>query len=41
MKGQKDVYRLRIGNLRTIFTVDKETKTIIVLKIEKRENVYE
>ena len=41
MQGQKDFYRLRTGRLRTVFFVNQESKTIIILKIEKRENVYE
>jgi mRNA-degrading endonuclease RelE of RelBE toxin-antitoxin system len=41
MEGQKGFYRLRPGKLRTIFTVDKVTKTIFVLKIAQREAAYE
>ena len=41
MQGHRDFYRLRTGRLRTVFFVDQKSKTIIVLKIEKRENVYE
>ncbi len=41
MQGQEHFYRLRTQKLRTVFFVDQKTKTIIVLKIEKRENVYE
>jgi mRNA-degrading endonuclease RelE of RelBE toxin-antitoxin system len=37
MEGQKDFYRLRTGRVRTMFAVDKTTKTIIVLKIAQRE----
>lgn len=41
MEGHKDFYRLRSGKLRTMFTVDKPSRTIIVLKIEHRERAYE
>lgn len=41
MQGRKDFYRLRTGRLRAVFFVDQKSKTIFVLKIEKRENVYE
>jgi mRNA-degrading endonuclease RelE of RelBE toxin-antitoxin system len=41
MQGQKDYYRLRSGRLRTVFFVDHASKQIIILKVEKRENVYE
>lgn len=41
LKGQKDFYRLRTGKLRTVFTVDKPSETIIILKIAHREKAYE
>ena len=41
MEGQKDLYRLRTGKIRTVFTVDKATKTITILKIAQREAAYE
>jgi mRNA-degrading endonuclease RelE of RelBE toxin-antitoxin system len=41
MAGQKDFYRLRTRNLRAMFTVDKTTRTIIILKIAQREAAYE
>lgn len=41
LEGQKGFYRLRTGKLRTSFTVDKATKTIMVLKIAQREAAYE
>jgi mRNA-degrading endonuclease RelE of RelBE toxin-antitoxin system len=41
MKGQKNFYRLRTQRFRTIFCVEPASKIILILKIEKRENVYE
>lgn len=41
MKGQKNFYRLRTKRFRTVFCVEQASKVILVLKIEKRESVYE
>ena len=41
LQGTKAVYRLRSGRLRTVFTVDQPSGTIIILKIEQRERAYE
>jgi len=41
LEGQKGFYRLRTGKLRTVFSVDKATRTIFVLKIARREAAYE
>jgi mRNA-degrading endonuclease RelE of RelBE toxin-antitoxin system len=41
MKGYEDFYRLRSGKLRIEFTVDKPSGTIVILKVEHRERVYE
>jgi len=35
-----DVYRLRIGEYRMIFSVDFGNKIIIIHRIEKRKDVY-
>lgn len=41
MEGMKDFYRLRSGRLRVMFTLDKPSGTIIILKIEQREKAHE
>jgi mRNA-degrading endonuclease RelE of RelBE toxin-antitoxin system len=41
IEGKKDFYRLRTGRLRVMFSVDKNTRTIIILKISQREAAYE
>ncbi len=41
MEGQKDFYRLRTGRFRIMFSVNKSTLTIIILKISQREAAYE
>ena len=35
-----DSYRLRIGIYRIIFNIEEETKTVIILKIGHRKEVY-
>ena len=35
-----DTYRVRIGKYRIIYFVDKNSKIIHILKIEKREKAY-
>ena len=39
MEGYKNVYRLRIGQYRAIFTVAKEIKILKVMKIDSRGDV--
>lgn len=41
MQGRKDTYRLRTDDFRIIFEVNKNTQTINVLKISRRESAYE
>ncbi len=41
MQGRKNTYRLRSDDFRIIFEVNKNTKTINVLKISRREAAYE
>ena len=40
MQGYKNVYRLRIGQYRAIFTVAKEIKILKVMKIDSRGDIY-
>ena len=40
MQGYKNVYRLRIGQYRAIFSVEKEIKVLKVMKIDNRGDVY-
>ena len=40
MQGYKNVYRLRIGQYRAIFTVAKEIRILKVMKIDSRGDVY-
>ncbi|NJE10409.1 type II toxin-antitoxin system RelE/ParE family toxin [Thermococcus sp. MAR1] len=40
LRGYENVYRLRVGEYRVIFEYQKDERTVRVLKIGKRENVY-
>jgi len=40
MRGILNTYRIRIGGWRIVYRVEFVEKKIIILKIEKRENVY-
>ena len=41
LEGLERSYRLRIGEYRIIFTVNKREKTIFITHIGKRESIYE
>ena len=40
VKGHLDIYRLRVGLFRVIYRVDIPLKKIVILKIQKRDSVY-
>ncbi len=40
-KEEEGYYRLRVGEVRVIFKIDKVTRTIIVEKISYGERAYE
>ncbi|WGM90357.1 MAG: type II toxin-antitoxin system RelE/ParE family toxin [Candidatus Bathyarchaeota archaeon] len=40
IKGLQKTFRIRIGNYRIIFQVDKKQKTIYVTHAETRKNAY-
>ena len=39
-KKLEDGYRIRIGNYRVVYTINKEAKKIIVIKIRHRKEAY-
>ncbi len=41
LRGLKNAYRLKLGDLRICYIVNKKDKEIIVFLIEKREKVYD
>jgi len=40
IEGEENTYRIRIGDFRVVYFVDKENKTIHVLKLERRGRIY-
>jgi len=40
LTGYKDMFRIRVGNYRVIYSVDKKRIVIIILKIGHRKDVY-
>jgi len=40
LTGYKDLFRIRVGNYRLIYSVDKNRIVIIILKIGHRKDVY-
>ena len=41
LRGEKNVYRIRVGEYRVIYLVDKRNKVVFILKIDKRERIYD
>ncbi|MBO8180834.1 MAG: type II toxin-antitoxin system RelE/ParE family toxin [Archaeoglobus sp.] len=41
VKGRKDLYKIRVGDYRIIYRVDKENKIVSVHLVDKRERVYD
>ena len=37
LKGRKGVYRIRVGDYRVVYYVDKRNKIVLVLLVDKRE----
>jgi len=40
LEGINNIFRIRIGDYRVIFYVDKEERTIYVVLVEHRKHVY-
>jgi len=41
IRGETNVYRIRVGEYRILYEIDKNDNLIIILKVDKRERVYE
>ncbi len=41
IRGETNLYRIRIGKYRILYEINKDKNQIIILKIDKRERVYE
>jgi len=39
MQGQEN-YRLRIGSFRVLYSIDKKTREIVILRIADRKTIY-
>ena len=40
VKGRKDLYKIRVGDYRVIYRVDKKNRVVSVHLVDKRERVY-
>jgi len=40
LEGEKDLYRLRVGDFRVIYIIKDKTLLVLVLKIDHRKDVY-
>jgi mRNA-degrading endonuclease RelE of RelBE toxin-antitoxin system len=40
LKGEKDVYRIRIGDFRVLYRIIREDDIILVFRVDKRSRVY-
>lgn len=40
MRGKVNQYRVRIGEYRAVYTLDKDILTVTVLKVDNRGDVY-
>jgi len=40
LTGYEDVFRIRVGTYRVIYSVDQKSIIVIVLKVGHRKNVY-
>ena len=41
LKGQQDIFRLRVGEYRVIFEYGKNERVVKILKIGKRSSIYD
>ena len=40
LQGAEDLYRVRVGQYRIVYTVDDEIVTVLVVKIGHRSDIY-
>jgi mRNA interferase RelE/StbE len=40
IKGEKDVYRIRIGAFRVLYKIISKNDTILIFRVDKRSRVY-
>ena len=41
LKGEKNGWRIRVGDYRVIYTIDDDSRTIDISKVRHRREVYE
>jgi len=41
IKGEADIYRIRVGKYRILYEINQDNNRIIILKIDKRSHVYD
>ena len=40
LKGEKDVYRIRVGDFRVLYRIIPEDEVILIFRVDKRSRVY-
>jgi mRNA interferase RelE/StbE len=40
LKGEQDVYRIRIGDFRVLYRIISEDDVILIFRVDKRSRVY-
>ena len=41
IRGETNLYRIRVGKYRILYEINKNQNQIIILKVDKRERIYE
>ena len=41
IRGETGLYRIRVGKYRILYEIDKEQNQILIIKVDKRERMYE
>lgn len=40
IRGETNLYRIRLGGFRVLYEIDDQMKRVVVLKVDKRSRVY-
>jgi len=40
IRGETNLYRIRVGRYRVLYEVDKSCNRVIILKVDTRESIY-
>jgi mRNA interferase RelE/StbE len=40
LKGEQDLWRIRIGDYRVLYSIDDESKSVVVLGVKHRSDAY-